>query len=118
MPEDQVRLITAVILSTPFSYVLYWIRNKTLKTLFSLVIGTLLQLFVYYEDTTQFTMIVIQTIFVYFFTKYNRKNCGFIITVESILMLSFFHIYRQVTNYGSWKLDTTTILMNLVCKYS
>lgn len=39
-------------------------------------------------------------------------------TIGSILILSGYHIYRLVTDYGSWVVDTTTILMMIICKYS
>lgn len=36
----------------------------------------------------------------------------------SMALLSVYHIYRLITDYGSWTLDVSTILMGNVCKYS
>lgn len=35
-----------------------------------------------------------------------------------MVLLSVYHIYRLITDYGSWTLDVSTILMGNVCKYS
>jgi lysophospholipid acyltransferase len=47
-----------------------------------------------------------------------KKNAGKVIFVETFIFLSFFHLYRQIFDYGSWRLDITTITMMLVCKYT
>lgn len=36
----------------------------------------------------------------------------------SLVYLSAHHIHRQIYDYGSWRMDVTTILMMSICKYS
>jgi hypothetical protein len=48
----------------------------------------------------------------------NGRKCGFLVTAVSMALLSVYHIYRLITDYGSWTLDVSTILMGNVCKYS
>lgn len=35
-----------------------------------------------------------------------------------MIILSVYHIYRLITDYGSWKIDVATFFMMVVCKYS
>jgi lysophospholipid acyltransferase len=35
-----------------------------------------------------------------------------------MIVLSVFHIHRQITDYGGWRIDSTTVFMMLICKYS
>lgn len=55
---------------------------------------------------------------IYGLIKIVGRNCGPLITTLSIIALSSFHIYRLIVDYGGWKLDISTILMPMVCKYS
>jgi hypothetical protein len=46
------------------------------------------------------------------------KRIGAIVTIESMLFLSGYHIKEILYNYGGWTMDASALLMILVCKYS
>ncbi len=54
----------------------------------------------------------------YFFIKINPKQCGKPVTVIYLALLSIYHIYRMITDYGNWSIDISTIMMSNVKKYS
>jgi lysophospholipid acyltransferase len=50
--------------------------------------------------------------------KFNPKNCGNQVTVVSLVLLSVYHIYRIIVDFGGWTMDISTIMMCNVNKYS
>ena len=54
----------------------------------------------------------------YFLIKINPKNSGKKVTLISLALLSVYHIYRMITDYGNWSIDISTIMMSNVNKYS
>lgn len=115
LSEDQIKFISGLIISVPLSYFLRQIKNVQIKFLYSFILGTALQLFVYGLDIW---MPFVVHIIVYLIIKIKGRNCGAFVTGISILALSIYHIYRMIDAYGSWILDISTILMSMVCKYS
>jgi hypothetical protein len=118
LPVDQIRLILTSMLCIPLSYMILKIGKTSLRILYSVFVGTLIQIYVYSEYPGQLAILYLMSLVVYFIVKYKRRNCGKIVTFGSMLVLSTMHIYRLITDYGSWKVDVTTILMMVVCKYS
>lgn len=115
LSEDQIKFITGLILSVPLSFFLRKLPTTTNRYLYSFIMGTLLQLYVYGTDIWMpFTVHLI----VYAIIKLKGRKCGALVTGLSITALSIYHIYRLVVDYGSWILDISTILMSMVCKYS
>ena len=115
LAEDQIKFIAGLIISVPLSYYLRKITDIKNKYLYSFILGTALQFFVYGWDIW---MPFLVHIAVYGIIKIKGRNCGAFVTGISILALSIYHIYRMIVDYGSWTLDISTILMSMVCKYS
>lgn len=113
--EDQQRFILAMIISIPLSYGLQLILSPTLKHLYSIILGIVLQWYVFGTDIW---MVMILHALIYAIICAIPKRCGAVVTVLSLLVLSMFHIYRMIVDYGGWTLDLTTILMTITCKYS
>lgn len=118
LPLDQIRLVLSQLYSIVLCFVLLKIRTPSIRKYFSLIFGTLLQLYVFKDYFYQMIFLFAQICFVYWVCKKYRKNCGYIVTVQSVLILSLCHIYRQIINYGGWEVDISTILMVMVCKFS
>lgn len=115
LPEDQIKFIVGIVVSVPLSYYLRKIPNSDNRYLYSFVLGTALQLFVYGLDIW---MPFLVHLIIYAMIKIKGRNCGAFVTGISIIALSVYHIYRLIVDYGSWNLDISTILMSMVCKYS
>lgn len=76
----------------------------------------MLQLYVFQENMIG---IYVQTAIVFAMIKFFKgKRIGAIVTVQSMLFLSAYHIKELIWNYGGWTMDASALLMILVCKYS
>jgi hypothetical protein len=115
LTEDQVKFISGILISVPLSYYLRKIDNPQIRYLYSFILGTVLQLFVYGTDIWMPFLIHLT---VYGIIKVKGRNCGALVTGITIIALSVYHIQRMIVDYGSWILDISTILMSMVCKYS
>lgn len=115
LSEDQIKFISGIILSVPLSFYLRKISTEANRYLYSFILGTLLQLFVYGSDIW---MPFLVHLVVYGIIKIKGRKCGGFVTGISIVALSVYHINRLIVDYGSWVLDISTILMSMVCKYS
>lgn len=102
-------------ISVPLSYYIRKIPSTSQRYLYSFILGTALQLFVYGLDIWMPFLI---HLIVYGIIKIKGRNCGALVTGITIVALSVYHIQRMVADYGSWILDISTILMSMVCKYS
>ena len=113
--EDQLRLIIGLTVSLPLSFLLRYIPSFTLRHLYSFVLGLVLQVYVFGYDVW---MVFLLHTLVYVILRITPKKCGALVTVLSLSVLSAFHIYRMIVDYGGWTMDLSTILMTIVCKYS
>lgn len=113
--NDQLNLIIGLILSIPLSELLKNLPSALIRHIYSLVLGTALQVFVFGFDVW---MVFLLHTFVYAILKITPKKCGALVTISTLIILSAFHIYRMVVDYGGWKMDLSTILMTIICKYS
>ena len=113
--EDQQRVLIALTLTIPLSYALQKIRNSQIKYIYSFVLGTLTQYYVYGVDVW---MVFLLHCFVYGLIKVRSAKCGALVTILTLCILSSFHIYRMIVDYGGWSMDLSTILMTMICKYS
>ena len=115
LSEDQIKFIGGIIASVPLSYFQRKIKTKSQRYLYSFILGTLLQFFVYGFDIW---MPFLMHLVVYGLIKVKGRKSGALITSTTMIALSVYHIYRLIVDYGSWVLDISTILMSMVCKYS
>lgn len=77
--------------------------------------GTLLQYYVYGSDI--YLVFALHAL-VYSLACFRIKKLGALVTYLSMTLLSIYHIYRMIVDYGGWTLDISTIIMMNVCKYS
>lgn len=115
LTQDQIKFIAGIIISVPLSFYLRKLTATSQRYLYSFVLGTALQLFVYGWDIW---MPFLVHFAVYAIIKIKGRHCGAFVTGISMVALSIYHIQRLITDYGSWILDISTILMSMVCKYS
>lgn len=114
-PEDQLRVALAILASIPISVLLYKLPSAAIRKYFSIVVGTYLQYYVYgHEVWLSFAIHCL----IYTLVVAKGRKCGFLVLLTAIALLSIYHIYRMIVDYGGWTLDLSTILMGNVCKYS
>lgn len=89
-----------------------------MRKYYSLLFGTLLQLYVYKDSYYQYVWLMAETVMVYWVCKNYTRTCGKLVTWGSVLLLSMFHIYRLIVDYGGWAIDISTVMMVMVCKFS
>jgi hypothetical protein len=95
------------------------LKNADLRRNYSTILGTIIQTYIYSEEPIKLLIVFAMHVLVYLACKnFNRSSCGKKVTMFSMSVLSIYHIYRMVTDYGSWRMDVTTIFMMFVCKYS
>ena len=115
LSDDQLNFVTGLTVSIPLSYILSKIMSTQLRHFYSFILGTLLQVYVYGVDSL--SVFLLHAV-IYVMIKIWRKKCGKKVTIFSLVVLSMFHIYRMIVDYGGWKVDMSTILMTITCKYS
>lgn len=115
LPEDQMRVILMLVISIPLSLMLRRIHNQSLRKCFSIVTSLGIQ---YATYGPQLAIAILMHFLVYGLIVYKGRNSGLFITSTSMILLSAYHIYRLIVDYGSWTLDVSTILMGNVGKYS
>ena len=116
-PVEQIILITTMVAAIPFSLLNHFIYNRTLRLLYSLIIGLFLHFSIYGINSfhTVFGTIV-SYYFVYFF---GRKISPFYLLVGSLTHLSILNIRRMIIKFGGWDIDDiTTFFMIAVAKFS
>ena len=100
----------------PLSFAIQRIHNISLRYAYSLIAGLVIQVFVF---ESYMYPIYIQHLLVFAILKVRGKKAkGGIITLQSMLFLSGYHIYEYLYNYGGWTMNASALLMILVCKYS
>lgn len=118
LPLDQIKMIMSSLMCIPLCYVLAELRGAGTRRLYSTVIGFLLQWYVYGQYPFQLFMMGALSAAIYLFVRVRTVRCGKEVTMGSIVLLSTLHIYRLITDYGSWNIDVTTVFMMTICKYS
>lgn len=116
-PRDQIIIIITMASVIPFSLLNYLIHNRTIRLLYSLIIGFIFQYSIYGKNTFHTIFGIIATyLFVNFF---GRKISPFYLLIASITHLSFLNIYRMIYDFGGWAIDDiSTIYMVEVAKFS
>lgn len=115
VPDDQIRFIGAIILSVPLSFLFRLLNNAFLRYLIGALLGFLFQFIVYSEGIIS---TIAQCIITYVMVLIFKEKCGKLVFIQNIVYMSAHHIYRQIYDYGSWRMDITLILMMLVCKFT
>lgn len=113
--DDQARILLSMVACIPLSYAIPKIPNTFARELYSFVLGTLIQFYIYGKDIL---LIFALHALIYSMVKVNPKHCGKHVTIVSLVLLSIYHIYRLIVDYGGWTMDISTIMMCNVNKYS
>jgi hypothetical protein len=114
--EDILRMFGGLLSLIPLSYAIQHIRNPSFRYAYSLIAALASQIFVF---ESYMYPIYIQHLIVYAIIKIRgKKSKGGLITFQSMLFLSGYHIYEFLFNYGGWTMNASALLMILVCKYS
>jgi hypothetical protein len=114
--EDILRMFAGLLALIPFSYFIQYISNSSLRYGYSLISALTIQFFVY---ETYMYPIYIQHFLAYAIIKIRgKKSKGGLVTFQSMLFLSGYHIYEYLYNHGGWTMNASALLMILVCKYS
>jgi lysophospholipid acyltransferase len=105
-----------MISSYPLGVVNYFIRNPTWRLWYGLITGFVLQYLMYQNDCFH---LVAATFLTYLFLVFlGRKISAFWVLGMTVLHLSGLHIHRMIVDWGGWHLDSTTIYMMSICKFS
>lgn len=113
--SDQIRFISSILACIPLSYIIPKIPNVYARELYSFLMGTIIQYFIYGSDIY---LVFLLHFLVYGMVKISPANCGKSVTIVTLLLLFLYHIYRMMIDYGGWTLDISTIMMSNVNKYS
>lgn len=115
LQDDQKRMVISMLACIPLSYVIPKLPSTLLREVYSLLLGTVIQYYIY---GTEIYLVFLLHVFMYLLTWINPKKCGSHVTIVSLVLLSIYHIYRMSIDYGGWNLDVSTIMMSNVNKYS
>ena len=115
-PEDQQRLLITIIISLPLSFILTFIKNVYVRKSINLLTGLLMQIYMY--GLPYLNVIISSITILIILNLVSRKKVGYVILIYSFSHLSILHLYRQIYDYGSWKMDITLIFMILSLKFS
>jgi hypothetical protein len=114
--DDILRMFYGLLSLVPLSFAIQYIKPASLRYAYSLVSALLLQFFVY---ESYMYPIYAQHLIVFAIIKARgEKAKGGLVTLQSMLFLSGYHIYEFLFNYGGWTMNASALLMILVCKYS
>ncbi len=109
-------MIVLILSSFPLSMINYQLKNSTIRLWYGLITGFILQYMMYGNDCIH---LVLATTFTYLFMRFfGRKLSAFWVLAGTVIHLSVLHIYRMLKDWGGWELDSTTIYMMSICKFS
>ena len=98
----------------PLSFILRYLP-KSIRYWYSLILGFILQCWVY---RISILPVFLQNWIVFTLIKKKGPKCGWLVTIESMIYLSGYHIYDLFYNYGGYTMHAIALMMILVCKYS
>lgn len=105
-----------MLVSIPLSATLRSIKDNSQRRIFSFTCGTLLQVLVY--GLLPVLKIMVFAVLMFGVVKLKPTRCGSIVTVLSMIFLSYYHFYGLILRYGENVMDEGVLLMIMVCKYS
>lgn len=115
LPEDQIRLITCLVLSVFISYFLSKIKTPNTFILTSFICTVVFQIYVFREEVI---LLWVQQAIVYLLCKYaNRAKIGRIVLFETFAYLIMVQVRRMYIAYGKNDVDFTAVLMMQVFLY-
>lgn len=94
--NDTIRIMFALTLQIFLSYPLKTL-HKSKRYLYSTVLGTFIQWFVFGYQTL---VILCFGVAMFLLTKKSGKRCGAVVTTVSMVFLSCYHLYDVIYRYG------------------
>ncbi|KAL4485701.1 hypothetical protein ABPG72_010963 [Tetrahymena utriculariae] len=111
--SDQIKLLLCFIGIIPLGFILFQIKSPLIRRLYSTILGFLLSFLVYGGNVVSSHIMTLATyILCAIFGRHSQK----VVFAFCLAFLSGHHIYRQITDYGGWKIDVSVILMTNFCK--
>jgi lysophospholipid acyltransferase len=114
LPDDQIRVLSILFAAVPLSYLLRQLPPST-RLYFSIAGALGLQ---YYAYGREIWIPLVMHVAMYLLMLAKGRQCGMVVTLTAMVLLSIYHIQRMIVDYGGWTLDVSTIMMGNVCKYS
>ena len=115
LPEDQIRMLLSLIICIPLGLIFRFLPSRLLRDIYGTFFGLAIQTFVYGRGIF---VKLIQTTITYLIILALKRKAAKVVFIESMVFQSIYHIYRQVVDFGGWKLDISTIVMMYTCKYT
>ena len=116
-PVEQIIIITTMAAVIPFSLLNYFLKGRTSRLWYSLIVGFMFHYSIYGLNSLH---TIFATLFTYYFVKlYGRTLSPAYVLLGVILHLSVLNIHRMFFDFGGWAIDDiSTIYMVYVAKYS
>lgn len=115
LENDTIRMLVSLFLLILASWPLRFIPHGHPRYAYSTILATILQLWVFSKPVIAIHLFAV---LVYGLVRMSPKRCGGIVTVTSMLFLSWYHLHAIWYRYGEETMDEIVLLMVLVCKYS
>ncbi len=116
LPDDQTRFLISMIISFPLGYINHFIHGYFIRLLYSIIIGLVLQYYFFKNEILETVLCLVGNIIIIKFS--DPKKSGLFCTIFSFIHLSYLNLKIIIYDYGSWKMDITTICMMNLCKHS
>ncbi|EAR97515.2 membrane-bound O-acyltransferase family MBOAT protein (macronuclear) [Tetrahymena thermophila SB210] len=111
--SDQIKLLLCFVGIIPLGFILFQIKSPLLRHVYSSLLGFILSFLVYGGNViSSHVMTLVTYILCAIFGRHSQK----VVFVFCLTFLSVHHIYRQITDYGGWRMDVSVILMMNFCK--
>ena len=116
-PQDQIRLCLIMFAGYPLGWFMYYfVHGTTARHLFNIVMGILIQLYLY--GTGIIHVILMASVAYALMIFLPRKSQAQAVMIWVLLYLSYQHLLSVLYHFGSYEMDTTSYTMLLVCKLS
>jgi lysophospholipid acyltransferase len=115
LPTRHIVLISCLFVSIPIGFIFQRIKDAHVRNICSFVLGFFLQYWVYREHVL---FPLISALFTYYFLKFFGREKAVLHFVVSMIYLSFFHVYKLMTDWSGWEVEISVILMINIPKYT
>jgi uncharacterized membrane protein len=88
--EDLLNLLIGLLALIPLSFPIRFIPNRAARYSYSFILGVILQIYVF---GAKMYPIYVQHIIVFAIIKLKGPRCGGLVTLQSMVYLSSYHIY-------------------------
>jgi len=116
IPDDQFRAVLSFLIMLPIGWFMKLLKSPQLRLIYSLVIGILLQYYIYsWKMLHVFIAAIINLIIIKLSPP---TKVGKIALIYNFTHNSLIHLYRLFFEYDSWSIEISVIFMMVMCKFS